>query len=64
VSRSILPLETPRLLLRLPETSDTEPFASRGETRRAGSINWTTRGYGLWTVVEKAGGQINGEFTE
>ena len=84
MSRSILPLDTPRLLLRLPETSDAEPFmeilwdAEAVEkkqvtlTEAPGDIDlarrntaslrdhWTSRGYGLWTVVEKANGQIIG----
>jgi RimJ/RimL family protein N-acetyltransferase len=78
------PVETPRLLLRLPEIADAEPFmaimwdpevvAKKQVTLREepGDIelarkktsslikHWQDRGYGLWTVVEKASGRIIG----
>lgn len=78
------PVETPRLLLRLPEVSDAEPFMAilwdpevvekkqvtlREEPgdvelarRKTLSLieHWHTRGYGLWTVVEKASGRVIG----
>jgi RimJ/RimL family protein N-acetyltransferase len=77
-------LETPRLLLRVPNAADAEPFmaifwdAEVVEKRQVtlteppGDIeqarrktqtlitHWTTRGFGLWTVVEKATGQVIG----
>jgi RimJ/RimL family protein N-acetyltransferase len=80
----MVPLETPRLLLRLPEISDAEPFMdifwdpevvekkqvtlteAPGDvalaTRKTAALveHWDVRGYGLWTVVEKASGQVIG----
>jgi RimJ/RimL family protein N-acetyltransferase len=80
----MVPLETPRLLLRLPEASDAEPFmeifwdpevVEKKQvtlTEAPGDIDlarrktaalvdhWDSRGYGLWTVVEKATGQVIG----
>jgi RimJ/RimL family protein N-acetyltransferase len=78
------PIETPRLLLRVPDAADAEPFmevfwdpevvANKQVTlteapgdielarRKTQSLitHWTTRGYGLWTVVEQATGQVIG----
>ena len=78
------PVETPRLLLRLPTISDAEPFMEilwdpevvekkqvtlmepPGDIelarRKTASLieHWESRGYGLWTVVEKASGQVIG----
>ena len=78
------PLETPRLLLRLPELSDVEPFMgifwdpevvekkqvtlteSPGDVdvarRQTAAFldQWKLRGYGMWTVVEKATGEVIG----
>jgi len=80
----MVPIETPRLLLRRPEVSDAEPFMeifwdpevvekkqvtlteAPGDVdlarRKTASLidHWETRGYGLWTVVEKETGQIVG----
>jgi RimJ/RimL family protein N-acetyltransferase len=80
----MVPVETPRLLLRLPEASDAEPFmeilwdpevVEKKQvtlTEAPGDIDlarrktatlldhWESRGYGLWTVVEKASGQVIG----
>ena len=78
------PIETPRLMLRVPEMSDAEPFmgilwdAEVVENKQVtlteapGDIelarrntaalidHWASRGYGLWTVVEKSGGEVIG----
>ena len=78
------PLETPRLLLRLPELSDVEPFMAIfwdpevvekkqvTLTESPGDVDvarrqtaafldqWKQRGYGMWTVVEKATGEVIG----
>jgi RimJ/RimL family protein N-acetyltransferase len=80
----MVPVETPRLLLRLPDASDAEPFMDIlwdpevvekkqvTVTEAPGDIDlarrktatlrdhWESRGYGLWTVVEKASGQVIG----
>jgi RimJ/RimL family protein N-acetyltransferase len=77
-------VETPRLLLRLPDLSDADPFMEIFWDREVvekkqvtlteppGNIDlarrkttalidhWESRGYGLWTVVEKATGQVIG----
>ena len=78
------PVETPRLLLRVPQASDAEPYMEifwdpevvekkqvtltepPGDidlARRKTAVlrdHWASRGYGLWTVVEKATGQVIG----
>lgn len=78
------PIETPRLVLRLPEVSDAEPFMAImwdpevvekkqvTLTEEPGDLelarkktallidHWHTRGYGMWTVVEKASRQVIG----
>jgi RimJ/RimL family protein N-acetyltransferase len=78
------PIETPRLLLRLPEVSDAGPFmaimwdpevvANKQVTlveepgdielarKKTSSLidHWQSRGYGLWTVVDKASGEVIG----
>lgn len=75
-------IETPRLMLRVPEGSDAQPLleihehpdsirfvmggpARRGITGAWSSVatmigHWHLRGYGQWTVVEKATGQVIG----
>jgi RimJ/RimL family protein N-acetyltransferase len=80
----MVPVETPRLLLRLPDLSDAAPFMdilwdpevvekkqvtlteAPGDLglarRKTASLidHWESRGYGLWTVVEKASETIIG----
>jgi RimJ/RimL family protein N-acetyltransferase len=80
----MIPIETPRLLLRLPEVSDAEPFMAimwdaevvekkqvtlreepgdleLARTKTLSLLHhWESRGYGLWTVVGKASGQVIG----
>lgn len=80
----MVPVETPRLLLRRPDASDAEPFmeilwdpevVEKKQvtlTEAPGDIDlarrktaalldhWESRGYGLWTVVEKASGLVIG----
>ena len=78
------PVETPRLILRMPEITDAAPFMEifwdpevvekRQVTlteepgdlelarRKTATLveHWQSRGYGLWTVIEKATGEVIG----
>jgi len=80
----MVPVDTPRLLLRRTELADAEPFMAifwdaevvekRQVTlteapgdlelarRKTAALvdHWDARGYGLWTVVEKASGRVIG----
>jgi RimJ/RimL family protein N-acetyltransferase len=84
LDQHVLPFETPRLLLRVPQLADAEPFMgifwdpevvdqkqvtlrqppggldlalrNTGEMRQ----QWERRGYGQWTVVEKASADVVG----
>ena len=80
----LLPIETERLLLRLPVADDAEPFVQIHQdpeviarrqvtlTSPPGGIevgarnvdrmlrHWDTRGYGQWTVVERATARVIG----
>src|SRR4029450_7926920 len=80
----MVPIETPRLLLRLPAVSDAEAFMeilwdpevvekkqvtlteAPGDVdlarRKTAALldHWESRGYGLWTVVERTSGRIIG----
>jgi len=78
------PVETPRLLLRLPTVADAEPYmdfmwdaevvAKKQVTlteapgdlelarRKTTALvdHWQSKGFGLWTVVDKSSGQVIG----
>ena len=78
------PVETPRLLLRLPTAADAEPYMAfmwdpevvekkqvtltedpgdleLAQRKTAALVkHWESKGFGLWTVVDRASGQVIG----